>query len=105
MIHQPEHRDLGMQIFRHNYPRFLATHHHVALLLEEYYERAHHPYAPGADFEKFMAGVFKELHTLRIYHDRKERLFAPLRKIPGLKNVLRAVRRLGSHATQLRRSA
>ena len=105
MLHQPQHRELGMQIFRRNYPRFLATHHHVALLLEEYYQHAQHPQTPGAEFEKFMAEVFKELLTLRTYYERKEKLIAPLRNIPGLKKVLRAVRRLGSHATRLRRSA
>jgi glycosyltransferase involved in cell wall biosynthesis len=103
MLQQPRFRERGVQVFRKNYPKLLAAHSNVALLLEEYHQRRTDP-AGLVDFEKHLAELHAELTKLRAFKRRVLSLLGPFRWMPGMQRGIRALWRSYVRAAQ-RRSA
>ena len=94
MVLHPGHHDLGIQVFRRQYPRLIAARRGAYALIEEFY-RHHNPTLAGVtDFEAHLHSVYTELEALRQYHQTMERRLEQLRRVPGIVNAFRGLKTL-----------
>jgi glycosyltransferase involved in cell wall biosynthesis len=122
MVQHPAFREQGLQLFRRSYPKLLAAHTNVGLLLEDFYQRLVPPeyttiplarsasegrssLALHAAIEEYLAKLHEELTQLRAFKRRVQDLLRPLRWIPGLQRGVQALWRFHVQAAQRRRSA
>ncbi|MGA7879061.1 MAG: glycosyltransferase, partial [Desulfoferrobacter sp.] len=99
MIRHPAHRELGEKVFRHHYPRMIATRSSAYRLIEEYYLKYQEDTKGVADFEAHLASIYAELSRFRIRYGYLDRVLGPFWNTPvpdhlsyllrGLKSALR----------------
>jgi alpha-1,6-rhamnosyltransferase len=98
MLPQPQYRARARQVYRRNYATLLAGM-GGALRLAESFHHAHPGTAPSlAAFEQHIQQLYRRLDELEHYHNHIESQLNLLRRLPGLKFLYNAARRLRGSA-------
>ncbi|MBE7543918.1 MAG: glycosyltransferase family 2 protein [Bryobacteraceae bacterium] len=98
MLPHPQHRARAQQVYRRNYATLLAGM-GGALRLAESFHLAHPDTAPSlAAFEQHLQQLYQRLDELEHYHNHIESQLNLLRRLPGLKFLYNAARRLRGSA-------